>query len=183
MGAELATLAVALAVILLIAIPALAVGVAPAMTSTKVRAVMLKAVPDDIEGTIFELGSGWGGLAFALARRFPRCPVRAFEISPVPWLYSLSRQFIAPVPNLSIHLSDLHRAPLVEATLVVCYLHPRAMADLKPSFEAELRPGSLVLSNTFAVPGWRPAAVLTADDLYSTRVYLYRMSTPAESQH
>ena len=84
MGAELATLAVALAVILLIAIPALAVGVAPAMTSTKVRAVMLKAVPDDIEGTIFELGSGWGGLAFALARRFPRCPVRAFEISPVP---------------------------------------------------------------------------------------------------
>ena len=127
MGAELATLAVALAVILLIAIPALAVGVAPAMTSTKVRAVMLKAVPDDIEGTIFELGSGWGGLAFALARRFPRCPVRAFEISPVPWLYSLSRQFIAPAPNLSIHLSDLHRAPLVEATLVVCYLHPRAI--------------------------------------------------------
>ena len=182
MGAELAILAAALAVILLIVIPALALGVAPAMTSTKVRAVMLEAVPDDIEDTIFELGSGWGTLAFALARRFPRCPVRAFEISPVPWLYSLARQLLAPEPNLSIHLSDLHRAPLVEATLVVCYLHPRAMADLKPRFEAELQPGSLVLSNTFAVPGWRPTAVLTAGDLYSTRVYLYRVSATVDSQ-
>lgn len=88
MGAELAILAAVLAVILLIVIPALALGVAPAKTSTKVREFMLEAIPNDIEGTIFELGPGWGALAFALARRFPRFPVRAFEISPVPWLYS-----------------------------------------------------------------------------------------------
>ena len=107
MVAELVILAAALAVILVIAIPALVLGVAPAMTSTKVRAVMLKAVPDDIEGTIFELGSGWGNLAFALARRFPRCPVRAFELSPLPWLYSRARQLLVPAPNLSIHRSDV----------------------------------------------------------------------------
>jgi len=70
----------------------------------------------------------------------------------------------------------------VEATLVACYLYPRAMEDLKPRFEAQRRSGSLVLSNTFAVPGWQPAAVFTADDLFSTQVYLYRVSAPDEPQ-
>ena len=171
---ELAVLAAALAVIGLIAAYALSLGVAPAATSPRVRSVMLKAVPDDLDGAIFELGSGWGTLAFALARRFPRSPVWAFELSPVPWLFSRVRGLLAPAPNLSIRRADLHGVPLAEARLVVCYLSPGAMADLAPRLQAELRPGAWVLSNTFAVPGWRPAAVLTADDVYRTRVYLYR---------
>ena len=53
------------------------------------------------------------------------------------------------------------------------------MADLKPKLEAELKTGAYVLSNTFAVPGWRPEAVRRADDLYATTVYLYRMAAPS----
>ncbi len=178
MESELAILAAVLAAILLIAIPTLVFGVAPVPTSTKVLRVMLDVLPDDFEGTILELGSGWGTLAFALARRFPRCPVLAFEISPLPWLFSCARQLLAPAPNLSIRRSIFQRAPLMEARLVVCYLNTRAMTNLKPRFEAELQPGCLVLSNTFAVAGWQPVSVLIADDLFSTRIYLYRVSVP-----
>ena len=49
------------------------------------------------------------------------------------------------------------------------------MTELKPKLEAELRPGALVLSNTFAVPGWQPVATRTADDMYRSAVYLYRL--------
>ena len=49
------------------------------------------------------------------------------------------------------------------------------MAGLKPKLEAELKPGAYVFGNTFAVPGWRPAAVRRADDRHATNVYLYRM--------
>ena len=65
-------LAAALAVVLGLVVHALIVGVAPAPTSPRVASVMLALIPPGIEGVVFELGSGWGTLAFPLARRLPR---------------------------------------------------------------------------------------------------------------
>ena len=172
---ELAVLAVVLAVILAVVVYALVLGVAPAPTSPRVAAVMLALIPPAIEGVVFELGSGWGTLAFPLARRLPRCTVRALEISPLPWMFSKVRNIVEGLSNLSIRRADYRHVDLGDAALVVCYLFPAAMDRLKPKLEAELKPGAYVLSNTFAVPGWQPEAVLRADDLYATPVYLYRM--------
>ena len=175
MTAELGVLAAALAVVLGIVVPTLITGVAPAPTSPRVGSVMLALIPPGIEGVVFELGSGWGTLAFPLARRLPRCTVRALEISPLPWLFSRLRHAVEPLPNLAIRRADYRHVELGDAALAVCYLYPAAMAGLKPKLEAELKPGAYVLSNTFAVPGWRPAAVRRADDRHATNVYLYRM--------
>ncbi len=172
---ELGVLAAALAVVLGLVVYALMTGVAPAPTSPRVASVMLDLIPPGIEGVVFELGSGWGNLAFPLARRLPRCTVRALEISPLPWLFSKVRHRVEPLTNLSIRRADFHPVALGDAALVVCYLFPARMDTLKTKLEAELKPGAYVLSNTFSVPGWRPEAVRRADDLYATTVYLYRM--------
>ncbi len=164
----------ALAAIALIFIYALRTGMPPTPTSPRVRAAMLDMLPDALNGTIVELGSGWGGLAVALARRFPDCRVVGYELSPLPWLVSRLRLMAAPAPNLRLHRADFRRAPLGDATVVVCYLFPAAMTKLRPKLDAELRPGTLVLSNTFAMPGWQPLATQTADDLYRSTIYLYR---------
>jgi hypothetical protein len=47
------------------------------------------------------------------------------------------------------------------------------MERLRPKFERELKSGSLVVSHTFAVPGWVPESVWQVDDLYRTKIYLY----------
>ena len=176
---ELGILAIALAVVLGLVIYALITGVAPAPTSPRVAAVMLDMIPPAIDGVIFELGSGWGTLAFPLARRLPGRTVRAVEISPLPWLFSRLRHGVDRLTNLSIRRADFRQVDLGEAALVVCYLFPAAMDGLKAKLEAELKPGAYVLSNTFAVPGWRPEAVRRADDLYATTVYLYRIAEPS----
>ncbi len=176
---ELGVLAAALAVVLGLVVHALIVGVAPAPTSPRVASVMLALIPPGIEGVVFELGSGWGTLAFPLARRLPRCTIRALEISPLPWLFSRLRHAVERLTNLSIRRADFRHVALGDAALVVCYLFPAAMDRLKPKMEAELKPGAYVLSNTFAVPGWRPEAVRRADDLYATTVYLYRVPAPS----
>lgn len=150
-------------------------GISPVPTNRRVRATLLAALPDRIEGTIFELGSGWGTLAFPLARRYPSCPVEAYELSPAPWVFSRLRGLLTPAPNLTIHRSDFHRASLAHAALVVCYLYPGGMTRLRPKLEAELPAGALVVSNFFAVPGWKPMAVHRADDLEGSQVYVYRM--------
>ncbi len=71
-------------------------------------------------------------------------------------------------------LGDFHRAGLGGAGLVVCYLPPPAMEKLKPKLAAELPPGALVLSNTFAIRDWQPEDVRTAPDPHLSQVYLYR---------
>ena len=176
---ELGVLAAALAVVLGLVVHALKTGVAPAPTSARVASAMMALIPPGLEGVVFELGSGWGTLAFPLARRLPRCTVRALEISPLPWLFSRLRHIVERSTNLSLRRADYRHVALDDAALVVCYLFPAAMADLKPKLEAELKTGAYVLSNTFAVPGWRPEAVRRADDLYATMVYLYRMAAPS----
>ena len=183
MTTDIVFLAIALGVVLLLVVYALAMGVAPAPTSARVSAVMFSLIPSQIEGTVFELGSGWGTLAFPLARRLPRCPVQALEFSPLPWLVSKVRHLFNPLPNLTLRRTDFRGVGLSESALVVCYLFPGGMANLKTKLEAELRPGTYVLSNTFAMPGWQPLAVHRADDLYRTPVYLYRVPAAARSGH
>lgn len=175
MIAETIAVAAALMAIALILIYTLRTGAPPTPTSPRVKAAMLALVPGDLTGTIYELGSGWGTLALALARRYPGCRVVAYELSPLPWLVSRLRATAAGLANLTLRRADFHGASLADAGLVVCYLHPAAMERLRPKLEGELGPGAWVLSNTFAVRGWRPEAERTAGDLYNSTVYLYRV--------
>lgn len=58
---------------------------------------------------------------------------------------------------------------------MVCYLCPGGMTRVRGKLEAELRPGALVISNTFAMPDWSPEHTITLDDLHRTPVYRYRV--------
>ncbi len=178
MSVELAVLILTIAVIAVMVFYMLRTGIPPVPTSPRVRRAMFRQLPARLDGAVYELGAGWGTLAFPLARRYPDCPVIAYELSPVPWLFARLRQRVQPLANLTIRRADFHRARLGDAALVVCYLFPGGMAKLRPKLERELRPGALVVSNTFAVPGWRPVSAERADDLYASPVYVYRMPQP-----
>jgi hypothetical protein len=160
--------------VLLIGGYALRYGIGPVPTSPRVRRQLLKMCPELPPGsTVVELGSGWGTLAFSLARHYPSCTIIAYEISPIPWLYSQLRLWLRPQPNLILCRRDFFSEDLSKAQLVVCYLYPGAMRQLSSKLSQELRPGANVLSHTFSLPGWVPSSVETADDIYHTSVYLY----------
>ena len=101
-----------------------------------------------------------------------------YELSPLPWLYSRLKGMFVPRPNLSLNRQSVFEADLTEVDVVVVFLHPAAMRKLGPKFEQELRPGTLVLSNTFPVPTWEPTQTLhlgkswlsTSNDIYVYRV-------------
>jgi len=33
-----------------------------------------------------------------------------------------------------------------------------------------------VISNTFAIPGWKPISIYELDDMYRTKIYVYRVN-------
>ena len=90
----LAVLALTATAAVLIVVYSLRVGITPMPSSGAARRRIVELVPADLEGTILELGSGWGGLAVALARRFPAAQVVAYELSPVPWIVARIRAAI-----------------------------------------------------------------------------------------
>jgi len=165
--------AVLLAGVASIVFHTLRTGISPMPTAPKVRRQLLSLIPPELEGTVLELGSGWGTLAFALADRCPRAQVVAFELSHVPYAVSRLRQWLSPRPNLRFVRQDFFQASFAEASLVVCYLFPGAMTRLAPKLLAELAPGARILTHTFALRGWTPLRTLVVEDLYRTPIYLY----------
>ena len=157
-------------------------GVAPIPTSPKVTAKIMGALPTDLKGNIFELGSGWGTLAYALAKRFPACTVIAYEISPIPWFICKLRLALFPQPNITLRRADFHTASLDQAAVIICFLFPGCMKKLGPKLQKELPPGALVVSHTWPIPGWLPEAVHQADDWHSSRVYEY-VAPPRHLRH
>lgn len=60
-----------------------------------------------------------------------------------------------------------------DADVVTLYLTSSANERLRPKLEAELKPGSRVISHDFKIPGWKPSAVY--DELLGHTIYSYRI--------
>ena len=122
---------------------------------------------------IAELGSGWGGLSFAVAHQYSNAHITGYELSPFPFWVSKIRQFLSR-KNVTFERSDFFKTSLKEHDVIICYLSPKHMAWLKPKFEAELKKDAIIISNAFAIPDWTPI------DSYSTQhglkipVYVYK---------
>mgnify|MGYP001970358404 FL=1 len=177
---EIAALILAFGTIAVVAVWTVATGCPPAPTSPQVRRAMLAILPPHLPGSnrgrIYELGSGWGGLSRALADRFPGRPVVGIELSPLPFLVAWARNMFAPKQNLTLQFGSFLNADISDAALVVCYLSPDVLVKLRLKMERELASDALVLSNTFGIPEWKPAATGATPDIYRSPVYLYERS-------
>jgi hypothetical protein len=149
-------------------------GISPMPTSPFVKKKLLAIPCSFSQGKVYELGSGWGTLAFAFAKKYPEREVEAFETSLVPYLFSRFRLYCFPQKNLHFHRIDFFSGPLQDAVLVICYLYPKAMEKLKDKFDRELPLECIVLSHTFAVPGLPPIEQIVLGDLYRTKIYVYK---------
>lgn len=60
-----------------------------------------------------------------------------------------------------------------DANVVTLYLTSSANERLRPKLEAELKPGTRVISHDFKVPGWKPSTVY--NELLGHTIYAYRI--------
>jgi hypothetical protein len=162
-----------LAIITSIVVDSIRYGISPTPSSQLAKEQILSSIPKETSGTIYELGSGWGTLAFPLAKAFSQCQVVAYEISLLPWMLSKIRGLFFWQSNLHIYREDFFSVPLKQASVVICYLYPGAMEKLKDKFDRELPEGAFVISHTFAIPHWIPVRVHKLNDLYHTPIYVY----------
>jgi len=137
------------------------------MPSSRIaKRAMLSLLKESTPQVIYELGSGWGGMAIKLAKTFPQAKVVAFELSPIPYLYS---KILSPrLNNLNFRRRDFLKEDLAKADTIVCYLFPKGMELLEKKLQKQT-----VISNSFALPNRKPAQTLYVDDFSSTPIYRY----------
>lgn len=148
-------------------------GISPMPSSPKAKRAIISLLPENVHGTIYELGSGWGTLVWMLARHYPNHRIIGYETSLIPYLFSRLALLFLRFPNVEIRRHDFFAVELTGAGLVVCYLYPKAMEMLTSKFFSELTPGCVVVSNTFALPGWVPDSSFDIGDVYHSKVYRY----------
>ena len=148
-------------------------------SSRKAIATFIALIPDKTDGKIVDLGSGWGSLAYPIAKRLPRRRGDRLRAFAYPVAVLTAQRRLRPTPkSQTLHRLSVFDADLSDVDVVVVYLHPAAMRKLGPKFERELRSGTLVLSNTFVVPTWKPTRTLhlgkswlsTSNDIHVYRV-------------
>lgn len=143
------------------------------VAASEALARLLPAEP----AALIDLGCGDGGLLRRLARARPDCRFVGVEHAPLPWVWAwLSCR---KLPNVEIRFGDYWSHPLGGYALVYAFLSPAPMQQLWVKARAEMRPGALLISNSFAIPDVPCAATVEVADGRRTRLYCYRPVVPA----
>lgn len=117
---------------------------------------------------VYDLGSGAGRLLLAAAARGARAV--GLELDPFKVVQSRMLAWASPDrERISVLWQDFRKADLPEADVIFVYLTPGKMAGLREALKGRLKPGALVVSNSFVFPGLPP---FRTDE--SARVYVYK---------
>jgi len=122
-------------------------------TSMSMVRKMLEMADVGAEDVVYDLGCGDGRLVIAAARHYGARAV-GFEIDPLRYLWcKLLILMLGLGDRVRIVFGDFFKADLGGADVVACYLLQSTNEKLQAKLEAELRPGTRVVSNTFTFPG------------------------------
>jgi hypothetical protein len=102
-----------------------------------------------------EIRSGVGGLVLGLSEARKESAFVGIEVAPLPWLASRVRGWVRR-SNARFLRGDYHRFDFAPYDVVFAYLSPAAMAALWRKASEEMRPGTLLLSYEFDIPGMPP---------------------------
>lgn len=134
------------------------------------RAVEAVASRAPAQARVLDLGCGLGGWLSGLKTIRPDLALAGVEMAPLNWLASRLRLN----GRATVRLGSLWSESLTDYDIVYAYLSPAPMAELWRKVEREMRPGSLFISNTFAVPGIEADETIELHDLSQARLLIWR---------
>ncbi len=131
-------------------------------TTNKLVTEMLETAQVTSTDVVYDLGAGDGKIAIEAARRFS---ARAVGIEFNPDLAALARrnaQQAGVSDRVTIVTGDIFQEDFSHATVVTLYLLTQLNIKLKPAL-LTMKPGTRIVSNTFAMGAWEPDATILAE--------------------
>lgn len=102
---------------------------------------------------VYDLGCGDGRMVHLASKVYGAKGI-GVEFSPLVYAMARVRNFILRSKSQLV-FADFRKVDLSDAKVVMFYLLPQAVKNLKPKFERELKPGAKVISYAFEMEGWQ----------------------------
>lgn len=106
----------------------------------------------------YDLGCGDGRLLFMAESKF-KARAYGFEIAPLPYFLAQIKKFFKR-SKVKIYFKNFMKEDLSKADVVFCFLMPKPMQKLRIKFEKELKKDTRIVSNAFAILGWKPKKII-----------------------
>jgi hypothetical protein len=148
------------------------------LSSKKVWQTLEELLPPAEAGKSFsfmDIGSGLGGVLTHLATVRPDGHFSGIENAPLPYILSSLRIKLGNYHNCTVHWSSLWACNLAPYDIVFAYLSPAPMEKLWNKARQEMHPGSLFISNSFAVRPHPPQYSITLDDMHHSTLHIWHM--------
>jgi SAM-dependent methyltransferase len=135
---------------------------------------LLDLLPEGETFQVADLGAGLGGPLSFLARRRPDLRFTGMEASPLVWLLAWLRTGTVK-GNCRMRFGSFWNLPLGDFRVVYAFLSPAPMTDLWVKARKEMKPGSILISNTFSIPDAVPEREIRLPDRQDARLLVYRL--------
>ncbi|MCX9155938.1 class I SAM-dependent methyltransferase [Niveibacterium sp. 24ML] len=147
------------------------------LSNRKTVATLSAALPDGAL-TVLDVGSGTGSFVRAFARLRPDSQVHGIEAAPAP--AAIGAWLARHQSNAHLSRGDFFAADWSGYDVVYAFLSPVPMAEVWAKACAQMRPGAVLISNSFAVPDVAPDGTLDVADRRKTRLYCYTIGAVKE---
>lgn len=154
----LITIAILTFLALLTALGSLWVWVPYVPTPWPVVRKMVELAKMQGDETVYDLGCGDARLLIQAKRTYPAITAIGYELPLGIWLLAKFRVALARL-RIDVHMRDFRKADLSDADVIFLYLIPETFAALERKFDAEIRPGTKIISHGFPLPGKTPLLV------------------------
>ena len=148
------------------------------LSSKRVWKTLEELLPPQQTGkkfTFMDIGSGIGGVLTYLASMRPDGDYFGVENAPLPCLISKLRIKLGNHTNCHVSWESLWACDLSTYDVVFAYLSPVPMEQLWHKVKQEMHPGSIFVSNTFAIPEHPPQYSITLDDMHHSTLHIWHM--------
>lgn len=135
---------------------------------------LLPNKPEKLPGRFIDLGCGIGGILLYLSRSSKNYWFEGIESAPGPFILCWLRMKLSPVGKKRLLYGSLWNTNLADYDVVYCFLSPEPMPELFIKAKREMQPGSLLISNSFEVPGEQPDQVIDVGDKRQTRLMVWK---------
>lgn len=143
------------------------------LSSTAATDALLAALPREAHLRFLDLGCGLGSVLERVTRTRPGAACVGVEAALVPWLVAWLRS--GRGARYRVRRASLWDTRLERHDVVYAYLSPAAMPSLWVKAIREMNPGSLLISNSFPVPGATADAIHAWGARREDMLFVYRM--------
>lgn len=106
-------------------------------------------------GTFYDLGSGWGKVVLTIKKELPHIKVYGIDKDRLR-IFLAKLKAVMLGQKIVLSSRDILKADLGQADIIYCYLWYDLMPALEKKLQRELKPGTVVVTNTVNFPNWQP---------------------------